>query len=357
MTGAYSAVVATATGLYRLSRPARFPTDGDGPYAGDNGRVDFDHVCFRKSGTRTERLRGLSKTIFRTVAPFSSTANSNVDRRVRGPARAATLRIRADLLRGRRIEDDGRFDIRSYRWRAGRDPGHALVLEKAIPRLCADIDLVVPIPHSPIPGAEALCSGVGKRTRDGSALQYATPVSKYRYGGRIFMEETQKARDAAAMLDFRVDTKAVEGQEYFSCRRQHRARHKRNSRIVRAFRAAGAPRKINLRHACGRWSSIRVFRASTRRPRSRADRRPLQRRQSKRCAPSWASTRSSTCPSRLVFVGAELSSMPRPAWPAPPANALVKFECAGTVSAAGLTRPEARVNPHGLTGKTHRVTE
>ena len=53
-------------------------------------------------------------------------------------------------------------------------------------------------------GAEAFARTLEKELDDGP-LQYATPVSKYRYGGRIFMEETQEARDEAAMLDFRVD--------------------------------------------------------------------------------------------------------------------------------------------------------
>ena len=70
---------------------------------------------------------------------------------------------------------------------------------------------------------------------------YATPVSKYRYGGRIFMEETQAARNEAAMLDFRVDAKMVEGKNLFivddSIVRGTNAR-----RIVKALRAAGAGR-------------------------------------------------------------------------------------------------------------------
>jgi amidophosphoribosyltransferase len=127
-------------------------------------------------------------------------------------------------------------NIRSYRWRAGRTLAMHL-LEKA-PDVVRAIDLVVPIPHSPIPGAEAFARKLEKELEK-SALQYATPVSKYRYGGRIFMEETQEARDEAAMLDFRVDAKAVEGRSIFLVD-DSIVRGTNATRIVRAFRAAGA---------------------------------------------------------------------------------------------------------------------
>jgi len=129
--------------------------------------------------------------------------------------------------------------LRSYRWRAGR--ALAMHLLEVAPELVPEIDLVVPIPHSPIPGAEAFAQKLEKEV-DGKALQYATPVSKYRYGGRIFMEETQQARDSAAMLDFRVDSKAVEGKSIFIVD-DSIVRGTNASRIVRAFRAAGA-RKV-----------------------------------------------------------------------------------------------------------------
>jgi amidophosphoribosyltransferase len=127
-------------------------------------------------------------------------------------------------------------NIRSYRWRAGRTL--AMYLLEQAPELVREIDLVVPIPHSPIPGAEAFAQKLEKEI-DTSALQYATPISKYRYGGRIFMEETQEARDEAAMLDFRVDTKAVEGRTIFIVD-DSIVRGTNATRIVRAFRAAGA---------------------------------------------------------------------------------------------------------------------
>lgn len=129
--------------------------------------------------------------------------------------------------------------IRSYRWRAGR--ALALHVIDIAPEIIPEIDLVVPIPHSPIPGAEAFALKLDKEM-DGAAIQYATPVSKYRYGGRIFMEETQEARDQAAMLDFRVDAKAVTGRTIFLVD-DSIVRGTNAHRIVRAFRAAGA-RKI-----------------------------------------------------------------------------------------------------------------
>jgi amidophosphoribosyltransferase len=126
--------------------------------------------------------------------------------------------------------------VRSFRWRAGR--ALATHVLDASPELVAQIDLVVPIPHSPIPGAEAFALKLEKELEN-TAIQYATPVSKYRYGGRIFMEETQEERDQAALLDFRVDAKAVAGRNIFLVD-DSIVRGTNASRIVRAFRAAGA---------------------------------------------------------------------------------------------------------------------
>ncbi|MCD4748423.1 MAG: hypothetical protein K8R59_03525 [Thermoanaerobaculales bacterium] len=128
--------------------------------------------------------------------------------------------------------------IRSHRWRAGRALA-SYVLGSA-PDLVSDIDLVIPIPHSPIPGAEAFAQKLEKEI-GGPAVPYATPVSKYRYGGRIFMEETQAARNEAAMLDFRVDSKMVEGKNLFIVD-DSIVRGTNATRIVRALRAAGAGR-------------------------------------------------------------------------------------------------------------------
>jgi amidophosphoribosyltransferase len=126
--------------------------------------------------------------------------------------------------------------IRSFRWRAGR--ALAMHLVEQAPEVASEIDLVVPIPHSPIPGAEAFAQKLEKEV-DQTAVQYATPVSKYRYGGRIFMEETQEEREEAAMLDFRVDAKAVEGRNVFVVD-DSIVRGTNAARIVRAMRAAGA---------------------------------------------------------------------------------------------------------------------
>jgi amidophosphoribosyltransferase len=126
--------------------------------------------------------------------------------------------------------------VRSARWRAGR--ALAVHLLEVAGDLVPKIDLVVPIPHSPIPGAEAFAQKLEKEL-DPGAIQYATPVSKYRYGGRIFMEETQEERDQAAMLDFRVDSKAVAGRNIFLVD-DSIVRGTNASRIVRALRSAGA---------------------------------------------------------------------------------------------------------------------
>jgi len=126
--------------------------------------------------------------------------------------------------------------IRSYRWRAGRTL--AMHVIESDPDLVSNIDLVVPIPHSPIPGAEAFAQKLEKEL-DGAAIQYATPVSKYRFGGRIFMEETQQARDEAAMLDFRVDAKAISGKNVFVID-DSIVRGTNAARIVSALRAGGA---------------------------------------------------------------------------------------------------------------------
>ena len=128
--------------------------------------------------------------------------------------------------------------IRNIRWRAGR--ALALHLMEIAPDVADEIDLVIPIPHSPIPGAEAFAQKLEKELNGGAVqIQYATPISKYRYGGRIFMEETQEARDEAAMHDFRVDTISVKDKNIFIVD-DSIVRGTNAGRIVRAFRAAGA---------------------------------------------------------------------------------------------------------------------
>jgi len=128
--------------------------------------------------------------------------------------------------------------IRSHRWRAGR--ALAYYLADTAPEVLEAIDVVIPIPHSPIPGAEAFAQKIQEILPE-SRSQYATPVSKYRYGGRIFMAETQKARDEAAMLDFRVDSKTLAGKTVFVID-DSIVRGTNAIRIVRALRAAGAGR-------------------------------------------------------------------------------------------------------------------
>jgi amidophosphoribosyltransferase len=123
---------------------------------------------------------------------------------------------------------------RHHRWEAGRTLA-ALVAEQD-PELLSTVDLVVPIPNSPIPGAEAFAQYVNKH---GGSVQYATPVSKYRYGRRIFMGETQEEREAAGELDFRLDEKAVRGKNIFLI--DDSIVRGTNSRIiVKALREAGA---------------------------------------------------------------------------------------------------------------------
>jgi amidophosphoribosyltransferase len=126
--------------------------------------------------------------------------------------------------------------VRSVRWRAGKVLAEHL-LESA-PEVVRQVDLVVPIPHSPIPGAEAFAATLEKNV-DGAAVQYGTPVSKYRYGGRIFMEETQEERDTAAMLDLRLDARALEGKAVFIVD-DSIVRGTNAKRVVAAMRQAGA---------------------------------------------------------------------------------------------------------------------
>ncbi len=126
--------------------------------------------------------------------------------------------------------------IRSFRWRAGRTLAMYL-MEKAPGDRPRDRSRGAD-PAFADPGRRGLCAEARKGGRE-AALQYATPVSKYRFGGRIFMEETQEARDEAAMLDFRVDAKAVEGRTIFLVD-DSIVRGTNATRIVRAFRAAGA---------------------------------------------------------------------------------------------------------------------
>jgi len=233
VTGAYSTVAVTPSGLYAFRDPHGFRpmVRGRRRRAGDEAiMIASETLALEQNGFEVEEEvpHGAALFIDREL---------QVDERIliqRDPRPCAF-----ELIYFADVESEMMGDkIRSFRWRAGRALA-AHILEKA-PELVPEIDLVVPIPHSPIPGAEAFAQKLEKEI-ESTALQYATPVSKYRYGGRIFMEETQEARDEAAMLDFRVDAKAVEGRTIFLVD-DSIVRGTNASRIVRAFRAAGAKR-------------------------------------------------------------------------------------------------------------------
>ena len=231
ITGAYSAVLATPAGLYAFRDPHGFRP----MVLGRRTRVGREAVMIA-----SETL-ALEQNGFEVVEHVTHGAALFIDRDLEIEERVLVQRdprpCAFELIYFADVESKMMGDkIRSYRWRAGRVL--AMHLMEIAPEVASEIDLVVPIPHSPIPGAEAFAQKLEKEI-DNSALQYATPVSKYRYGGRIFMEETQEARDEAAMLDFRVDDKAVEGRTIFVVD-DSIVRGTNATRIVRAFRAAGA---------------------------------------------------------------------------------------------------------------------
>lgn len=231
VTGAYSAVVATPAGLYAFRDP-----NGFRPMV--RGLRDRSHRQAIMVASESLALEQNGFSVEEEVPPGVALffdRELHVDRRTlvaRDPRPCAF-----ELIYFADVESTMMGDaIRSYRWRAGR--ALALHLMERDPELVSQIELVVPIPHSPIPAAEAFAQKLQKEL-EGAAIQYATPVSKYRYGGRIFMEETQAARDEAAMLDFRVDAKAVEGKNIFLVD-DSIVRGTNATRIVKALRAAGA---------------------------------------------------------------------------------------------------------------------
>jgi amidophosphoribosyltransferase len=233
ITGAYSAVLTTPGGLFAFRDPHGFRPmvlgrrDRPGREA---LMIASETLALEQNGFKVEG------EVENGVALFVN-RDLEIDRRVllqRDPRPCAFELIYFADVESKMMGDK----IRSYRWRAGRSLAMH-ILEKD-PDLVSKIDMVVPIPHSPIPGAEAFAQKLEKEL-DSTALQYATPVSKYRFGGRIFMEETQEARDEAAMLDFRVDAMAVEGRSIFLVD-DSIVRGTNASRIVRALRAAGAKR-------------------------------------------------------------------------------------------------------------------
>jgi amidophosphoribosyltransferase len=231
LTGAYSVVLATPSGLYAFRDPHGFRP----MVLGRRSRAEREAVmiasetlALEQNGFRVEQHVENGNALF-------IDRDLQIDQRTlvqKDPRPCAFELIYFADVESKMMGDN----IRSYRWRAGRTL--AMYLIDRAPEIVPTIDLVVPIPHSPIPGAEAFAQKLEKEI-DGAVLQYATPVSKYRFGGRIFMEETQEARDEAAMLDFRVDAKAVEGKNIFLVD-DSIVRGTNATRIVRAFRAAGA---------------------------------------------------------------------------------------------------------------------
>ncbi len=231
ITGAFSAVAVTPSGLYAFRDPHGFRPMVIGRRTGSSAdavMVASETLALEQNGFEVLRevTHGAALAISRDLEVEERTLLQHDPR----PC-AFELIYFAD------VESTMMGDkIRSYRWRAGRNL--ALHLLETAPDTVAEVDMVVPIPHSPIPGAEAFAQKLEKEL-GGSVLQYATPVSKYRFGGRIFMEETQEARDEAAMLDFRVDAKAVEGRRILVID-DSIVRGTNAKRIVRALRAAGA---------------------------------------------------------------------------------------------------------------------
>ncbi len=231
VTGAYSAVAATPSGLYAFRDPHGFR-----PMALGLRNSESSPAVMIASETLA-----LEQTGFEVVEEVEPGRGLFVGRDLEVDQRELVARdprpCAFELIYFADVESSMMGDlIRSHRWRAGR--ALAGYVQDQAPDLVSGIDLVVPIPHSPIPGAQAFAIALDKQL-EGSSVQYATPVSKYRYGGRIFMEETQKERNEAAMLDFRVDAKMVEGKNLFIID-DSIVRGTNATRIVRALRAAGA---------------------------------------------------------------------------------------------------------------------
>jgi amidophosphoribosyltransferase len=229
VTGAYSAVAVTPAGMYAFRDPHGFRPMVLGR------RADPPSVMIASETLALEQNAYLVGDDIPHGAALFVDRTLEVDSRVLIQREARPCAF--ELIYFADVESSMMGDRnRSHRWRAGR--ALALHVKETAPEIVSEIDLVVPIPHSPIPGAEAFAQKLEKDVSS-AALQYATPVSKYRYGGRIFMEETQEARNQAAMLDFRVDDKAVAGRNIFLVD-DSIVRGTNAHRIVRAFRAAGA---------------------------------------------------------------------------------------------------------------------
>jgi amidophosphoribosyltransferase len=229
VTGAFSAVAVSRTGLYGFRDPHGFrPMVLGRRETPDSVMIASETLALEQNGYLVEEEIPHGSAVF---------VGRGLDAERRTLVQREPMPCAFELIYFADVESSMLGDrIRSFRWRAGR--ALALHVVETAPQVVADIDLVVPIPHSPIPGAEAFAQKLEKEIET-AAIQYATPVSKYRYGGRIFMEETQEARDQAAMLDFRVDAKAVADRNIFLVD-DSIVRGTNAHRIVRAFRAAGA---------------------------------------------------------------------------------------------------------------------
>ena len=168
VTGAYSAVAATPAGLYAFRDPHGFR-----PMV--RGRRERGGVKTVMIASETLALEQNGFTVDEEVPHGSALF---IDRQLEIDERTLVQRdprpCAFELIYFADVESKMMGDnIRSYRWRAGRTLAMHLI-EKA-PEVVSEIDLVVPIPHSPIPGAEAFAQKLEKEI-DAAALQYATPV-------------------------------------------------------------------------------------------------------------------------------------------------------------------------------------
>ncbi len=231
--GAYSAVAATADGMYAFRDPHGFRPMVRGRRHVEGGgyvMVASETMALEQNGYEVEEEVEHGAALF-------------FDRELRCDVRVLVQRdprpCAFELVYFADVESSMWGErVRTYRWRAGKALAEHVV--EVAPEIVPDIDLVVPIPHSPIPGAESFALTI-ERAAGGGNAQYATPVSKYRFGGRIFMEENQEARAKAAMLDLRLDAKAVEGKAVFLVD-DSIVRGTNATQVVAGLRAAGARR-------------------------------------------------------------------------------------------------------------------
>ncbi len=228
VTGAYSAVAATPSGLFAFRDPHGFRPLVRGRKGKQAVMIASESIALEQNGYQVEEEvpPGTALFVDRSLA---------VEARVLAAGEA--LPCAFELVYFADVDSVMWGEhVRSVRWRAGKVLAEHLL--EVAPEVVREVELVVPIPHSPIPGAEAFAATLEKRL-DGSSVQYGTPVSKYRYGGRIFMEETQEEREAAAMLDLRLDARALHGKAVFIVD-DSIVRGTNAKRVVAAMRQAGA---------------------------------------------------------------------------------------------------------------------